>query len=183
MNLNLFLAASNEGIAGMAQETAQTFGINWSLFISQSISFIIVCILLYKFAYNPILKVLDQRRQRIAESLENAEKIKKELAETEQARKEILSKANTQATGLIDEARKSASELLDKESQKAVKQAEEIIAKARQAAEADRDRMMDELKKEIGRLVVETTGKVTGKILSVEDQKRLVDETNKEIAA
>lgn len=167
----------------MARDTAQAFGINWSLFLSQSISFVIVCALLYKFAYKPILSVLEVRRQRIAESLVNAEKIKKELAETEAARREILDKTNQHATGLIEEARQAAAIVLEKETQKAIKQAEDILAKAREASEADRDRMMIELKKEIGRLVVETTGKVTGKILTVDDQKRLIEETNKQVAA
>ena len=73
--------------------------------------------------------------------------------------------------------------MTDTENQKAIKQAEEIIAKAREASEADRDAMMAELKAEIGRLVVETTAKVSGKVLSDEDQQRLIDETNKELAA
>ena len=67
--------------------------------------------------------------------------------------------------------------------QEAVKQAEEIIRKAREATSADRDTMMAELKVEIGRLVVETTAKVSGKVLTSEDQQRLIDETNKELAA
>ena len=65
----------------------------------------------------------------------------------------------------------------------AIKQAEEIITKAREASEADRDALKAELKAEIGRLVVETTAKVSGKVLSDEDQQRLIAETNKELAA
>ena len=64
-----------------------------------------------------------------------------------------------------------------------MKQAEEIVRKAREVTEADRERMMAELKAEIGRLVVDTTAKVSGKVLTTEDQQRLIDETNKELAA
>ena len=64
-----------------------------------------------------------------------------------------------------------------------MKQAEEIIRKAGEATEADREKMMAELKAEIGRLVVETTAKVSGKVLTTDDQQRLIDETNKELAA
>ncbi|HAV64225.1 MAG TPA: ATP synthase F0 subunit B [Verrucomicrobiales bacterium] len=179
----LFLAASGGGLGDIASSTAETFGISWQLFISQCISFTIVAALLYKFAYQPILKILAERRQTIADSLANAQKIKEELARTEAARKEVLEMANAQATNLIEEARAAATKVLEHESQKAIAQAEQIIAKAREAADADRGRMLAELRAEVGRLVVATTAKVTGKILTVDDQKRLADETNKQLAA
>jgi F-type H+-transporting ATPase subunit b len=130
-----------------------------------------------------VLKVLEDRKQRIAESMENAEKIKTELAEAQATKDEILSQANDDAKQLIKEAREAASKVTETETQKASKQAEEIIAKAREAGEADRDALKAELKAEIGRLVVETTAKVSGKVLSDADQQRLIDETNKEVAA
>lgn len=167
----------------MVTEIAETFGISWQLFISQCISFAIVAALLYKFAYQPVLNILAERRQTIADSLANAGKIKEELARTEAARKEVLDKANAQATNLIEEARAAASKVLESESQKAIAQAEQIIAKAREASEADRVRLLAELRAEVGRLVVETTARVTGKILTVDDQKRLAEETNKQLAA
>src|SRR6476469_808717 len=86
-------------------EISRTFGLDVPHFISQVISFAIVAFLLHRFAYKPILKVLEERRQRIAEGLANAERIKQELAKAEAARQEILSKANTQANQLIEEAR------------------------------------------------------------------------------
>ena len=64
-----------------------------------------------------------------------------------------------------------------------MKQAEDIIAKAKEATRAERQEEMNKLKAEIGRLVVETTIKVSGKVLTDEDQQRLIDETNKELAA
>lgn len=180
---NLFLAATDGAASGLIGGTAEAFGVNWSLFISQCVSFLIVAGVLYKFAYKPILDILEQRRKTIAESLANADKIREELKQTEAARQEVLDKANAQANNLIQEARDAATKVLENESQKAIAQAEQIISKAREATEADRNTMMTELKAEIGRLVVETTGKVTGKILTVEDQKRLIDDTNNELAA
>lgn len=174
-------AAGESG--GIVSDTALAFGINWPLFISQTVSFCIVAFLLQRFAYRPILRVLEERRQRVAESLANAEKIKAELAKTEQARKQVLDAANTQATQLIEEARATAARLLEQESQKAIATAEQIVAKAREAAQADHDRMLTELRREIGQLVVRTTAKVTGKVLTVDDQRRLIDDANKELAA
>ena len=181
-NLILFAEASGGG-EGPVGKIVKTFGVNWPLFISQCIAFLIVAFALKKFAYSPVLQVLEDRKQRIAESMENAEKIKTELAEAQTKKDEILSQANDDAKQLIKEAREAASKVTETENQKAIKQAEEIIAKAREASEADRDVMMAELKAEIGRLVVETTAKVSGKVLSDGDQQRLIDETNKELAA
>src|ERR1051326_6293490 len=155
MNHLILLAQADGG--GQIKQIADTFGVDWSHLIAQIISFVIVCILLYIFAYKRVLTMLEERRQRIAEGLANAEKIKAELARTEVQRLEVLSQANTQATKLIEEARAAAARVQEQETQKAIAAAEQIIAKAREAAAADHARMMAELKREVGRLVVQTT--------------------------
>jgi len=184
MNLTLFFAAAGGGgLVEMAKETGEKFGFNLQLFISQVVSFIIVAFLLQKFAYKPILKVLEERRHRIEEGLANADRIKAELAKTEAARREILDQANAQANKLIEEARAVAARVQEQETQKAIATAEQIITKANEAASAEHARMLTELKREVGRLVVETTGRVTGKVLTPEDQKRLAEETSRQLAA
>ena len=179
----VILAAAGGGLADIARQTGEQFGFNTSLFISQVISFLIVAFLLHRFAYKPILKVLEQRRQEIAQSLANAEQIKKQLAEAEVSRQKTLADANTQANKLIEEARAVAAKVQETETQRAIATAEQIIAKAREAAALDHQRMLLELRKEVGQLVVRTTAQVAGKVLSMEDQKRLIDETNKQLAA
>jgi F-type H+-transporting ATPase subunit b len=179
MNSSLFLAQA--GGTNPVKQIADMFGVDWSHLISQIISFVIVCILLYFFAYKRVLAMLEERRQRIAEGLANAEKIKADLARTEAQRLEVLSQANTQATKLIEEARAAAARVQEQETQKAIAAAEQIIAKARQAAAADHARMLAELKREVGRLVVQTTATVTGKVLTPDDQRRLAEETARQI--
>lgn len=168
---------------GVVSDITKTFGVNWQLFISQLIAFIVVALVLKKFAYKPVLDMLDQRRERIAQAEANAEKIQAELAETQAERDKVLAEANQKAQEMIEAAKEAAKQVGEAEGQKAVKQAEEIIRKAREATEADRDQMMSELRAEIGRLVVETTAKVSGKVLTAEDQQRLIDDTNRELAA
>lgn len=165
------------------QQIAETFGVDWPHLIAQIISFLIVCALLYIFAYKRVLAMLEERRQRIAESLANAEKIKGELARAEAQRQELISQANAQATKLIEEARAAAAKVQEQETQKAIAAAEQIIAKAREAAAQDHARMLAELKREVGRLVVQTTATVTGKVLTPEDHRRLSEETAKAVAA
>lgn len=169
--------------ASIISDTATQFGVDWPHFLAQCLSFSIVLFLLHRFAYQPILQVLEQRRQRIKEGLDNAARIKDELAKTEAARKEALNQANEQANKLIEEARAAAAKLLEQKSQEAIATANQIIAKAKEASDAELTRMKVELRREVGRLVVETTAKVAGKVLTVEDHRRLVDETNKELAA
>jgi F-type H+-transporting ATPase subunit b len=84
---------------------------------------------------------------------------------------------------LIEEARAAAARVQEQETQKAIAAAEQIIVKAREAAAQDHARMLTELRREVGRLVVDTTTKVTGKILTPEDQKRLADDTSRQLAA
>jgi F-type H+-transporting ATPase subunit b len=170
------LLLAEAGPGGPVQEIARTFGVDWVHLISQIISFLIVCALLYKFAYRRVLQILEHRQQQIAEGLANAEKIKAELARTESQRQEAMAQANAQATKLIEEARDAAARVQKQETQKAIAAAEQIIAKAREAAAQDHTRMLAELKREVGRLVVQTTATVTGKILTPEDQRRLAEE-------
>jgi len=127
--------------------------------------------------------VLEERRQRIAEGLLNAEKIKQQLAEAEQRHAEILAKANEQAQKMIDEARESAAHVGERKQQEAIAAAEQIIAKAQEASAIEREKVMAELKRELGRLVVDTTSKVTGKVLTSEDQRRLQEEASRQIAS
>ncbi len=181
MNQVFILAEADSG--GAVQKIAETFGFNLSLFITQAISFALVLFLLHKFAYQPLLNILAARRQRIAEGLANADKIKAELASAQAKSQEILNQAGVQATKMIEEARAAAAKVLEAESQKAIATANQIIAKAKESNEAELARMKAELRREVGRLVISTTAKVTGKILSAEDQQRLADETNKQLAA
>jgi F-type H+-transporting ATPase subunit b len=182
MTFLTFLAQAG-GPLETATNTAKIFGLNWWLFLSQCISFGIVCFLLQKFAYRPILTVLEERRNRIAEGLANAERIKVQLAEAQQTANNIIAQANAQAQKMIDDARAAAKGLGEKQAQQAVAEAEQIVAKAHEAAVVERDRMMAELRREISRLVIETTARVTGKVLTADDQRRLAEEAAREIAA
>jgi F-type H+-transporting ATPase subunit b len=177
----VFLAAS-AGFGDMVRDTADTFGWNLQLFLSQIVSFSIVAFLLRRFAYKPILAVLEERRQRIAEGLLNAEKIKQQLAEAEQRYQEILAKGNSEAQKMIDEARASSAVIAERKQQEAITAAEQILTKAREASALEHERTMSQLKRELGRLVIDTTAKVTGKILTPEDQRRLQEEASRQVA-
>ena len=164
-------------------ETLTQLGISWPKLIAQMVNFAIILFVLWKFAYRPVLKLLEDRRQRVAEAMANAEKAKADLARAEGARQEILNQANAQATKLIEEARAAAARVQEQETQKAIAAAKDIVEKARQATEAEHARMLADLRREVGRLVVATTGRVVGKTLTPDDQQRLANEATRELAA
>src|SRR5262249_18092735 len=101
----IILAAAAAEPGNQIQEISPPVGLNKAHFVAQVISFLIVAFLLYKFAYKRVLTVLEERRQKIGESLANAEKIKQELANAQAKAQEIMSQANAQATKLIEEGR------------------------------------------------------------------------------
>ena len=179
MNTLVLLAEVQSG--GQIEKIAQTFGVDWSHLVAQIISFSIVCVLLYRFAYRPILKMLEERRRQIAQGLANTEQIKAELARTEVQCQEVIGKASAEANQIIEEAHAAAARVQRRETEKAIAGAEQIIVKARGAAAQDYERMLAELKGELGRLVVQTTATVTGKILTEEDERRLIEEAAKQL--
>ncbi len=181
--MNVLLLVTQLDSSGRPERIVTTFGVDWPHLLAQIVSFCIVCYVLYRFAYRPVLQMLEVRRQQIAQGLANAEQIKAELARTEDQRKEVMAQANVQATKFIEEARAAAAQLQEQETQKAIAAAEQIVANAREAAAQDQARMLAELKREIGRLVVQTTATVTGKILTPDDQRRLAEETARQLTA
>ena len=165
-----------------AQNIAQTFGIYWPNLVAQVVLFILVYIILRRYAFRPIVDMFEERRRRIEEGQLNAEKIKQQLAVAQQRYEEILAKASAEAQRLLEEVRVSSERLAEQKRQEAIAEAERIGQKAQESIQLERDRVMAEVKHELGRLVVETTEKVTGKVLTPSDQQRLNEETARQLA-
>ena len=164
-------------------KVAQQFGVYWPNLIAQVILFAIVYFVLKKFAFRPVIAMLEERRRRIEEGQLNAEKIKKQLAEAQAKYEEILAKANAESQRLIEEVRASGDRLAEQKRQEAIAAAEQIALKAQESISLERDRVMAEMKRELGGLVVETTARVTGKVLTPEDHERINEETARQVTA
>jgi F-type H+-transporting ATPase subunit b len=178
----LALMLQPEG-GGKIEQIASTFGVDWPHLLAQVVSFGIVCGLLYLLAYKPVLRMLDERRQQIAQGLANTEKINAALAGIEAQRQGVLADARAQANQFIAEARDVARRLQEQEAARAAAAAEQIVVKAREAAVQEHARMLVELRREVGRLVVQTTAAVVGRVLTPDDQRRLAEETARRAAA
>lgn len=168
--------------AGKVDEMTQKFGLSFPKFLAQVLIFIAVYAILKKFAFGPILAMLEQRRQRIADGEAKLDKIAKNLADAELSAKTVLDKANDDATRLIKEAGDSAKSLTEKRQQEAIHEASHILAKAREASTLEHEQLMAQLKREFGRMVTDATSRVTGKVLNTDDQSRINQETSAQVS-
>jgi F-type H+-transporting ATPase subunit b len=168
---------------GPVESIARTFGVNWPHLTAQLVSFAIVCVALYWFAYRPVLRMLESRRQQIAQGLANTEKINAALAGIEAQRRSVMAEAQAQSARLVADARDIARRLQEQEAQRSVAAAEQIVRTAREAAAVEHDRMLAELRREVGQLVIRTTAAVVGKVLTPEDERRLAEETARQLSA
>ncbi|MDF1825488.1 MAG: F0F1 ATP synthase subunit B [Verrucomicrobiales bacterium] len=154
-----------------------TFGLDWGKFIAQCLIVVVVYIILSKYAFGPVLAMLEERRARIEAGEKNLKEVEENMAKAEQKVQALLDEANGDAERLIAEARESSEALRSQKSQEAINEAQAIIEKAREASKLEHQTAMNELKRDFGHLVIEATSKVTGKVLDDGDQKRINEET------
>lgn len=169
--------------AGKVDEMTEKFGLAWSKFFAQVIIFIAVYMILKKYAFGPILGMLEQRRQRIADGEAKLDKIARDAAEASKNAQALLDKAEADSARLVKEADDAAKALQERRQQDAVASANTIISKAREAAELEKEQLMSQLKREFGRMVSDATSRVTGKVLTNEDQGRINQETAAQVSA
>jgi F-type H+-transporting ATPase subunit b len=163
-------------------QIARTFGVDWPHLLAQTASFAIVCALLYRFAYTPVLMILEARRQQIAQGLANTEKIDARLKAIEAERQKVLVEAQTEAVRIMATARDAAKQIIEQETLHARILSQQIMRRARDAAGQERERVMAEARRDVTHLVVETTAAVAGKVLTDADQRRLAAEAARRIA-
>lgn len=158
-------------------EMLQTFGINPLLLLAQIVNFLILLLLLKKFMYKPILKVLDERREKIAESIKNAEKIELQLQKTEADREKKLEDASKEADKLLKEATKSAQDIISDAELKASLRVDEMMKEGKEVLKNERQKIEQEIKAEISDLVVLSLEKVLNQVIKDKAQKELIKKT------
>ena len=110
------------------------------------VNFVIVAVVLYKFAVKPIAATLDERQQKISEGLQYAEEMKTQLAEAERERAEKIKEAAQQAQTILSEAREQSKEMIEQKTQEAAAQAEAVLRKASEATELERQKMLSDVR-------------------------------------
>ncbi|MGE0406742.1 MAG: F0F1 ATP synthase subunit B [Candidatus Korobacteraceae bacterium] len=168
---------------GQVETIARTFGVDWPHLATQIASFAIVCFLLQRWAYRPVIRMLDERRATIAQGLANSERIRTELQNIEAQRLEVIDHARLEAAKIIEKANATAARIRAREKERSIAEAELIVRKSHEMAEQEQRRMRAELKHELGHLIVQAAATLSGKALTEEDQLRLAQQTVDRLAA
>jgi F-type H+-transporting ATPase subunit b len=156
-------------------ELLSKLGIDWKLLIAQIVNFLVLLFVLYKFAYGPVLAMLDKRQKKIEKGLKDADEAHKKLAESAELQKEILRKARTEAKDIVEKAQIQAEKSKSEIAGEAKKQSEKIIANAKDQIEQEKNKMITEVKSEIGSLVVAATEKMIGEKIDDKKDKKLIE--------
>lgn len=186
MNLaNLFFLASAgapEGQLESLYELMGTFGVEWRVIFAQALNFIVVAFILWRFAFRPVLHTLDERQEKIAQGLRDAEVARKRLDEAESEKAETLRKAHGESQEILVAARDKARAYDEKMRAETAVQLEEMRKRAEAAQRIEREKMFSDLKEEIARLVVLTSASVLKNELTDDVRKRINDAAAKEVA-
>ncbi|HET8626665.1 MAG TPA: F0F1 ATP synthase subunit B [Thermomicrobiales bacterium] len=157
-------------------------GIKWDALIFQLIAFIMLILILWRYAYRPVLNVLDQRAARIRQSMEQADRIERQLAETEQRNQEILAEARREAQSIVAQAREVADAHVAKAREAAHEEAEKQLQQSLAQLRAEEERVKTELRQQAADLVILAASKVVRRELDPQKHYDLIDETLREAA-
>jgi len=140
-----------------------------------AVSFLVLFLLMWKFALPPITKMLDERAAKIRESLERAEETKVEAERLLEEYKVQMAEARSEAAKVIEQGRKVAESMKDEIIAKANDEATQIVAKARDVLEAEKKAALAELQTQVADLTVAVAGKLIGEQLSAADHAKLIE--------
>ena len=158
-------------------------GINLPLLIAFIVNFVILFALLSLFLYKPVMKILDERSKRIKESVERAEATKEEYARAGEEVKKLISKAREEGQVLVSQAALVGERLKEEAKEGARKEAQAIVDRTRAELEEERDRIIDDLRREFVDISISAAEKVIKETLDKERHRRLIEETLEESAA
>ncbi len=164
-------------------ELLTTLGIDWKVMLAQLINFVILIVVLSYFVYRPILRLIDDRRERVRKSMEDAKAIENQKRELDQFKTEQLRKMDAESGKFLEEARHQADAARKEILAHAEKEAQQILAKAKQQLGDERERMMAEIQKNLAAVVVKMAEKVIEREFSKGDQDRLLGTISKELPA
>lgn len=157
------------------------FGVNPILLAAQIVNFLVVLFILQKLVYKPLLKLLDERKRKIEESLENAEKIQLELEETELKRAQVIENAIEEGKKIISEATAQGSQMMAESQAKAKADMEAMMEQGMQMIAGEKEKMKTEVKTEVAAMIGMSMEKVLGSGLDEKSHKKLVDDAVKTI--
>jgi len=155
-------------------EAINSLGIDWKLLVAQAINFLLLLIILKKFLYGPIVKILGDRKEKIAKGLKEADKAKQELAQAEQKAKEIITRAISEANEITLSAQKEAKEQAQKILEDGNRRAQKVIGDAKEQAGLEQEKAVSKAKNELAELIIKATEKIVGQSPSANDVSQAI---------
>jgi F-type H+-transporting ATPase subunit b len=149
-------------------------GINLPSLIAYLLNFVVLLGILFIFAYKPLLRVLDQRSERIRESLEAADRAREEAASSREAIEEQLTGARREGQRLLDQAREAADRFRGEEMDRARQEAETFVERARTDIQRERDAAIQEVRANFGDLAITAAERVIRQSLDRRAHEELI---------
>lgn len=171
-------------VAQAAQEVAQvtessggigTLGINLKIFIAQLINFTVVLLVLWKWVYAPIVKLLDERQEKITKGVRQAEEIEKRILALEKEQQEIIAKAKSEATQVLEIARIDAEERKKILLEKTKGEIKDVISQGKLQLQREKEQMIRESREEIALIAVEASRRILSEAIDEKKSQKLAE--------
>jgi F-type H+-transporting ATPase subunit b len=151
------------------------------LMIWTLIAFGITFFVLRKYAFGPIQRTIDERRERIRKAVEEADRAREEARSLLEQHRQLIAQAKSEAGEILADARKVADAQIERVKEEAEAERQRRLEETQRQIEAETKRSLDLIRSEVADLTLEATTRVTGKVLDAEDQRRLIDEAISEL--
>ena len=151
------------------------------LMIWTIVCFLVVLYVLKRFAFGPIQKTLDDRRERIRQAIDEADHAREEARSLLEEHRKLIGQAKSEAEEILAEARKVGDAQRERVREETEADRQRRLEETRRQIESETKRSLDRIRTEIADLTLVATARVTGKVLDAEDQRRLIDEAIAEL--
>jgi F-type H+-transporting ATPase subunit b len=156
---------------------------DWPTIFWAWVIFILLVLILRKFAWKPLLHAVEAREKTIADSLAKAEEVNRASAEISKRQQEALEEAQRQAKAILDEARSASDRYRKEQVDSAKKESQDFLDRAKREISLEEARARDALRREVVDLTLEAASKVLGQRLTSEDDRRLAEKVVGEVSA
>jgi len=156
-------------------ELLTKLGIDWKLFVAQIINFLVLLVILYKFLYRPILKMLDDREKKIEKSLKQAEEIEKNLFTSQGEKAKIVQEARNEAGKIIAESREMSEKLREDLTNKAKMEAQNMLEQGKKQLASEKEAMFKEIKGEVADMVKTAAEKILKEKMTADLDKKIIE--------
>lgn len=149
--------------------------------LGQTLAFVIFVAICWKYVWPPIIAIMEEREKRIADGLEAAKKADDSLEEAQLAFDQEINKAKVEAAEILEKANSRASQIVNDATAKAEVEAEKILSSASKTIENDVNKAKEELRQKMSELIIDTSEKILGDEISSEKHQELLRKAASEL--